>query len=277
MRVAVTGAGGQIGRALVSWLQRHEYDVSPAPPKDRMDLILDVPSVRTWIEDARPDAVIHLAGTKPPAPGYMMLANNAGGTHNILEAVRALRPDAKVLVVSSAAVLGDPPTSYGVSKQITEVLAQHARESGVAATVLRIANVVGVGGDTTSLVPQLLERIEPAEPGSTLEIRDADCTRDFILLDDVLEAFDVLLNRPGLPALVELGSGEETAVYDVALKIGAAVNPSVEFVPLAWTGSGVRRSVSDIAALRSLGWNPRYTASNALDIAIERLRKERHP
>lgn len=237
-----------------------------------MDLILDAPSVRSWIGDGRPDAVIHLAGSKPPAPGYMMLANNAGGTHNLLEAVRASQPQAQVLVVSSAAVHGDPPTSYGVSKQITEVLALHARESGASATVVRIANVVGVAGDTTSLVPQLLGRIETAQPGSVLEIRDADCTRDFILVEDVLEAFDVLLHQPELPSLVELGSGEETSVYDVALKIGKAANPSVGFVPCAWTGSGVRRSVSDIAALRSFGWSPRFNASSALDEAIARLR-----
>src|SRR4051812_9444434 len=105
--VMVTGASGALGRAVVTrLLQQPDYDVvCTARHGDDANVPLDMrspASISAAVNRIRPDLIIHLAAT---------LANdfeeafevNVEGSRHLLDAVRASRCGARVVLAGSAA------------------------------------------------------------------------------------------------------------------------------------------------------------------------------
>lgn len=128
-RIAVTGGSGKLGRAVVTDLTRHGYEVvnldltppaTPLCPYVRVDLTDygQVIGALSGVDDRYPgiDAVVHLAAV--PAPGLLpnaaTFANNVTASYHVFEAARALGIG-KVVWASSETVLGlpfDTPPPY---------------------------------------------------------------------------------------------------------------------------------------------------------------------
>ena len=149
-RALITGIGGQDGSYLAEHLLNAGYEVVGLvrPPADRefpnlasipgaLPLIegdlLDAVSLRTAIEEARPDEIYHLAApTFVPASwedATATIAAIAGATATLLGAVRSFAPEARVVVATSSEIFGDagespqnertpkrPRSPYGVAK-----------------------------------------------------------------------------------------------------------------------------------------------------------------
>jgi len=173
MRVLITGGAGFIGahsaRALLS--AGHEVylvdDLShgkreAVPPGAALE-VLDVrdPRLLQWMEQNRPEAVLHLAAQmdvrKSVADPAWDASVNVLGTVNVLEAARRAGVRRFVLASSGGAVYGEqesfpaseshprrPASPYGVSKLCAEEYVAHfARAHGLSALSLRYANVYG--------------------------------------------------------------------------------------------------------------------------------------
>ena len=156
-RVAVTGAAGKLGRAVVRHLADHGWEVlaldrdlpDPAPQEFlRVDLTDHGQVVEALAggvdEHRRVDAVVHLAAV--PAPGLMpnaaTFANNAPATYNVFAAARAAGIR-NVVWASSETVLGlpfdtpppyapvdeeyrpRPESTYSLVKALEEEMAHH--------------------------------------------------------------------------------------------------------------------------------------------------------
>jgi nucleoside-diphosphate-sugar epimerase len=146
VRLLVTGAGGRLGRPLVSELRAAGHEVVTASARD-----LDA-----MVAAARgADGVVHLAGGVR-GPGRVTAdVLNREGTARLMEALRRAGVAPRVVLASSAAVYGDrsgawldedapvfPDTDYGRAKVAAEAA---LRESGLPFVVARIAMVVGRG------------------------------------------------------------------------------------------------------------------------------------
>ena len=168
-RVCVTGASGQAGRAVVTDLREHGYDVRPADVAvtraDREDgtLRADLTDYGQAVEAlSQSDAVVHLANI--PAPGLSTPAvtfnDNITMNFNVFQAAAALKLD-RVVWASSETTLGLPfdtppryapvdedhypvPTStYALSKVASETIAGHiAQWSGIPYIALRFSNIM---------------------------------------------------------------------------------------------------------------------------------------
>ena len=168
-RVCVTGASGQAGRAVVSDLREHGYDVRPADVAvtraDREDgtLRADLTDYGQAVEAlSQCDAVVHLANI--PAPGLSTPAvtfnSNITMNFNVFQAAAALKLS-RVVWASSETTLGLPfdtppryapvdedhypvPTStYALSKVASETIAGHiAQWSGIPYIALRFSNIM---------------------------------------------------------------------------------------------------------------------------------------
>lgn len=153
MKVWITGAGGMMGSHLAEMLLAAGHDVYATycrPTIDPSDLqfngaevdITDWCSVYDSIATFRPDAVFHLAAQSYPAVSWARpvetLTTNMVGTAIVFEALRRVRPHAKIIVAGSSAEYGfvDPSEvpinerrelrplhPYGVSKAATDMLA----------------------------------------------------------------------------------------------------------------------------------------------------------
>ncbi len=126
MKVWITGAGGMMGSHLAEMLLAAGHDVYATycrPTIDPSDLqfngaevdITDWCSVYDSIATFRPDAVFHLAAQSYPAVSWARpvetLTTNMVGTAIVFEALRRVRPHAKIIVAGSSAEYGfvDPP------------------------------------------------------------------------------------------------------------------------------------------------------------------------
>jgi UDP-glucose 4-epimerase len=118
-RIAITGSSGYYGRKLVEQI-RHEsprsriLGLDVAPPRDNApDEFAQVdirdPQLRSMLADFQPDTIIHLAFVVNPIHNKKRMHDiNVGGTRNVFEAVRTLRP-ARFLTSSSATAYGAWP------------------------------------------------------------------------------------------------------------------------------------------------------------------------
>ncbi len=168
-RICVTGASGQAGRAVVTGLRAHGYDVAATDVAvtraDREDGMLraDLTDYGQAVEAlSRADAVVHLANIPAPGLSTPAVTFNANITmnFNVFQAAAALKLN-RVVWASSETTLGLPfdtppryapvdedhypvPTStYALSKVASETIAGHIAEwSGIPFIALRFSNIM---------------------------------------------------------------------------------------------------------------------------------------
>ena len=171
-RICVTGASGQAGRAVVTGLRAHGYDVTATDVSvtraDREDGMLraDLTDYGQAVEAlSQADAVVHLANIPAPGLSTPAVTFNANITmnFNVFQAAAALKLN-RVVWASSETTLGLPfdvppryapvdedhypvPTStYALSKVASETIAGHIAEwSGIAYVALRFSNIMAPG------------------------------------------------------------------------------------------------------------------------------------
>ena len=248
--------------------------------------VLDAALVGSVLDDARPDAVYHLAA----AVGVGLLARdpvgamrtNVLGTEVLLgELVRrpSRGPAPRLFLASSSEVYGNNPSpqwreddalilgptdrprwSYGASKAMAEFLAlAHARQHGLDVVVGRFFNVVGPRqvGRYGMVLPRLVDAA--LDGGPLVVYDDGRQVRCFAHVADVVAAVLAVTQSPGAPgAVLNIGGDEPATILDLARRVAAAVDPSlrIEFRAYADVYGGdfdeCRRRVPDLGRLTAL-------------------------
>ena len=283
MRVLVTGAAGFIGSHLVDALLERGAEVSLADHLRRSPRpwvgdalqrgaqlhvadVRDLGAVRRAFAAAQPEVVLHLAAQVDVRhsiadPAYDAQVNVAG-TVSVLEAAREVGTR-RVVLASTAAVYGDPPglpigegtpiaplSPYGTSKAAAEwYLGQYRRLHGMSTLALRMANVYGPRQDPhgEAGVVSIFCGIAAAGGRATV-FGDGSQTRDYVFIDDVVEAWLAAAESDAVGAL-NISTGSETAVTEVAEALELAYD-----VAPGRPGEIRRSSLDPSAAARELGW-----------------------
>jgi nucleoside-diphosphate-sugar epimerase len=270
VKIALTGAGGSIGRALTA--RAHGHELLPFPRRPELDLAAGPGPAAEWLRTRRPDAIVHLAGRRGGAAAVDAFRDNVTATYNLLAAVAAAGPRTRIVLASSAAVYGNaagraplsvaaerrPVNAYGVSKALQEDVCALARASnGADITIGRIFNLAGAPGDTWSVVPSLIARIGAAADGSEITISHATCTRDFVSIDDVCDALLRAAVQPAVPAVFNVATGTATTIGSLAQRIADVLDRRVHLVLEDDTDTAtIQDSVGDATELHALGCAP---------------------
>jgi UDP-glucose 4-epimerase len=284
MRTVVTGGAGFIGSNLVDVLIERGDEVvvvdnfaSGKRENLNPDATLLEHDIREPYEvDA--EVVFHLAAqadvqTSMKRPAYDA-AVNVVGTANVLLAAG----DAQVIFASSGgAGYGEcpvpagedapflPMSPYGIAKKCgEEYLLGWNRIHGTSHVPLRFANVYGPRQDAGlegGVVAIFLERL--ADGRATTIFGDGGQSRDFVYVDDVIQAMLTAVGRAGGP--YNVGTGEAMTIaelHDAATQTaGVEAEPRFEHARLG----DVRRSVLDVSRIeRELGWRPRVSLDDGL-------------
>jgi GDP-L-fucose synthase len=239
-RVLVTGGGGFLGSHLVQRLEGEGHDVVVGRRRD-YDLTRFVDAERLFA-DAQPELVFHLAaevggiGANRRNPGRYWYANLMMGAH-VLELARVHAVE-KVVVAGTVCAYpkftpvpfseddlwnGYPEETnapYGVAKKAILVGAQAYREQyGLDAIFLLPANLYGPRDnfdlDSSHVIPALIRKMLEARGEVTLW-GDGSPTREFLYVDDCAEALLLAAQQYDGPEPVNLGTGVETSIRELA-------------------------------------------------------------
>lgn len=311
-RVLVTGAGGFIGSHLTEKLVRSGARVralvrynsmgrrgwlDSSPVGDKVEAVLgdvrDGDCMRRACEGV--DVVFHLAALVGIPYSYeaplSYVRTNVEGTLNVLRAARETGVS-KVVHTSTSEAYGtaryapmdenhplQAQSPYSASKIAADKLAQSFQLSyGLPVVTVRPFNVFGPRQSARAVIPTII--IQALE-GSPVRLGNVHPTRDYTYVEDTADGFILAAGSDAAAGrVINLGSGRETSIGDIAKMILKEVGGDLEIV----TGqerkrppeSEVERLVADSRLAKELiGWQPARSLEEGLRLTVEWFRNNR--
>ena len=293
MKTLVTGGGGFLGTHLVERLEQAGHDVFAARRRD-YDLTRYEDAERLF-SDARPELVFHLAaevggiGANRDNPGRYWYANLMMGAH-VLELSRAHGVGKLVIAGTVCAYPKFTPVPfseddlwngypeetnapYGVAKKSVLVGAQAYREQyGTNAIFLLPANLYGPHDNfdlqTSHVIPALIRKMLDAT-GEVVLWGDGSPTREFLYVDDCAEGLLLAAERYDDAAPVNLGTGVETSIRDLAETVADVTGFTGELVWDTTMPNGQpRRQLDATRAEQLFGFRARTTLREGLEKTV---------
>ncbi len=321
-RIVVLGGAGFIGSHLVDALVWRNHSVTVVDNFSRgchenieaavATTLVTVRQVN--LESQRPtippgtDVVFHLAAKVTgieynQSHHYDMLMTNLAINMNVIEAVKAARPelfvyvstacvyphDAPVPTPEEAGEVGNPePTNhgYGVAKWVGEQMVRHlAREHGIPCIIVRFFNAIGprdyYDEESSHVTPALIKRVIDGENPVTVW-GTGNQTRAFVDARDIAKALGLLMDMARGrdtygPWIVNIGHEREVSIRRLVHEIiaqSARENVTVEYD--LFRPEGYLRRAADTRRLQSLiGWVPDTPLEETLAVMIEEYRSGR--
>ncbi|HSK90594.1 MAG TPA: NAD-dependent epimerase/dehydratase family protein [Euzebyales bacterium] len=311
--VLVTGGAGFIGSHLVDRLVLDGHHVTVlddlsrgrmsnmaearrAPDRhlrfQRCDLVDD--AMAPLVIHARPDVVFHLAAhidvRRSVEDPVADATRNVLGTIQLLEACRLAGVRKIVYAQSGGAIYGEPPVSqlpvaedfgghpvspYGASKRaVEEYLHAYHALYGLDWTSLALANVYGPRQDPrgeAAVVPIFATRMLAGHVATIYG--DGTQTRDFVFVDDVVQAFMLAMDA-GSRMRCNIGSGRETSVNDLYRTLVDQTGYDQEpYHAPARPGELQRIALDTTRARDALGWQAWTDLPRGLAITLEWLKR----
>src|SRR5271167_2795757 len=295
MRTLVTGGAGFIGSNLVDRLlvEGHEVDVvddfstgslsnlaeargSAGRALTIHHLDISAPAVIELMARRRPELVFHLAAqgdvrVSVARPAFDATVNIVGSL-NVLEGARQAEAERVVFAASGGTLYGEPaaedlpvreshpqqPLSpYGVSKKaVIDYLVAYRELHSLEFCALALANVYGPRQNPhgeAGVIAIFADRVLSQKPMTIFG--DGEQTRDYVFVDDVVDAFVRAATRGG-GLICNIGTGRETSVNQLCGEMAsqAGVDCQVEYLPLR-PGELARNSLDPSRARLQLGWS----------------------
>ena len=315
MRILITGITGFVGSHLAELALARGVDVIGSLRwrsktehiehiRDRLMLVesdlRDLLSVRTVLEQARPDWIIHLAAQSFVHASWSTpvetFTTNVVSQMNLFEAMRQLGSKARFLVIGSSEEYGlvhpdelpiretnslRPLSPYAVSKVAQDLMGwQYFKSYGMHIVRARAFNHSGPRrGDTfaTSNFAKQVAEIEAGLREPVVLVGDLKPTRDFSDVRDIIQGYWLLLERGAPGEVYNLCSGVDWSIERVLnflIERSGARNIEVRQDP-------ARLRPSDVPALRgsaekaerAVGWRPAIPLEKTLTDLLEYWRQ----
>lgn len=285
--ILITGGKGFIGSYLVETLSK-DNNVKVFDIQDGKD-IKDFELLKRELKNV--DVVFHLAGLISVEESMRKpldyIENNIIGSYNLLKSASETGVK-KIVFASSASVYGDypenpkkedmpliPKSPYAFAKITVERLVDKFNGNELKTVSLRFFNIYGPGQNVNSayaaVIPIFIKKALNNE--DLIIYGDGNQTRDFIYIDDVINAC-VLASEKGSGA-INIGSGIPISVNEIAKLIIELTNSKSKIRHIENRSGDITHSLSDISRAKDLlGFEPKYDIRTGLKKTIEWFKSE---
>ena len=298
MKILITGGAGFIGSTIISKIH-HEHDIvildnfleqvhgkNPSLPSNCTTITGNVTNRETWnlALNTNPDIIIHLAsetGTGQSMDEMTRYCNtNVIGTSIMLDMLKTKKHNVKKIILSSSrAVYGEgknietntsliPLSVYALTKLTQEQLLQTA--CSVPYTIFRYQNVYGPGQSIlnpyTGIISIFSEKFSSNEDVTIWD--NAKPTRDFVYVDDVVDATLLALNNDITNyKIYNIGTGQATPILDVTKKLKQLITSTADIKITDYHRPGdIMHAVGNIDKIqKELNWQPKYNINQGLE------------
>ncbi|MBI3639016.1 MAG: NAD-dependent epimerase/dehydratase family protein [Thaumarchaeota archaeon] len=253
--------------------------------------------VKKALEDIK--VVFHMAadpevrtGFETPESSYK---ENVRNTFFLLEEIRKSKEVEKIVFASSSAVYGDakvlptpedygpllPISAYGASKLACEAyVSSYCHNYGIDGYIVRPANVIGSRG-RHGVTWDFINKIK--KNSQLLEVLgDGKQTKSYIHVSDGVEGFFHCMKKSvNKVEIYNLGSEDSVDVMSIAKMV--VKNMDLENTKIITTGGvdggrgwvgDIKQAHLDIAKLKSLGWSPKLSSAESVDLASRELQND---
>ncbi len=282
-RIVITGSSGFIGKHLHNYFTDHNakvFGISRHKNATKNHVVIDTTdfnSLTRYIKKVSPDAIFHLASDAIVEVGqsnpYATFRNNITSALNILEISRQEKIP-RIIIASSVHVYGNAPLPYRedvparpsrpyeTSKTSVDLIAQsYADTYGLPVLIPRFVNVYGPGDtNLTRIIPKTIHAIMN---GDSPTLWGGDASRDYLYIDDVLHAYDVLGKvsdtKLGVNRIFNFATGKAITAKRLIETIQILMESDIPVQKriVGRKNELLRQSVDWSKAKHQLGWEPK--------------------
>lgn len=313
-KVLITGVSGFAGSFLAEELLSKDFDIygtylfdkslsNLTSLKDKLNLVkLDLLDENQVLEEVRkiaPDVVFHLAAIAATSKSFNnpseIFTNNVTSQLNLLEAIRKLELNPKILVVSSAEVYGAvasenlpidektpllPSNTYAVSKLSQDFLGlQYFLTYKMDIVRVRPFNHIGPRQSPNFVVSDFAKKIVDVEKGKAnlVKVGNLETKRDFTDVRDMVKAYRLSLESGVAGDVYNLGSGKSYLISEILDKL---IKLSKKEIKVERDESLLRPSdnpelICDYSKFHTLtGWKPEVDIDKTLRDTLEYWRAQ---
>ncbi|MDQ0269724.1 NAD-dependent epimerase/dehydratase family protein [Cytobacillus purgationiresistens] len=294
-KILITGAGGFTGSHACEFFYNAGYDVIAAGRGNVSDPwrvkyyrceLTDSQEVDRMIGTIQPQFVLHLAGFNDASLSWMnptiALEANVISTLYLVDALRRINPDCKIIVAGSALEFNpnskDSLTSpYSLSKTMQTMIAQSwMKLYNMNIIIVRPSNLIGPGisnGICTKMAKVIVE-LEKANKSGKMDDLNINATRDFLDVRDAVSAYEILLRKGQNGEVYDISSGKVHCLLDIA-----SIYQSLSSIPFEIVPQENPKLDHSLAKppekIMGLGWKPKIHIRKSLTDILE-YQRERH-
>lgn len=302
MKVLVTGGTGALGYHILSMLYRdgvelHSFsDELPQPWQTVNGVnyhtgnLLDYNEMLSIVKEIEPQYVYHLASQSSVGLSYKKpfetLNTNLLGTQNLLEVIRQIVPEAKVLLLSAGEVYGrtnelltrlhketdlpNPLTPYATSKACMELLGNQYRNAyGLHIVFVRPFHFTGPHHSRRFVIPYITNQLVQikkygAEP--VIVSGSLDISRDMVDVRDVARGMIQVLNSSESGEIYNICSGKSFTFREVVDILVDIADVSVDFMfdPSRERSNEIPLLIGSPEKIMNIGWKPMISIEDSL-------------
>lgn len=293
-KVLIFGASGFVGNYLVNEFLSYNYIVFGA---DMVSPVANIPffkvdltnydAVYNLIEISKPDIIINLAAISSVAKSWEYpqetVSINVIGSLNILESVKTLNRNIKVMFVgsseeyeSSDSILSEESklnanNPYGISKITQEQFVKIYKEQyNMIVFYVRSFNHTGIGQNDNFVLPSFckqIARIEKSGKDGIISVGNLKAKRDFSDVRDVVKAYRMIVEKGNCNEVYNVGSGLAYSIKEMLEYIISLCNHhiTVKIDPVKVRPIDTLYICCDNTKLKNeLNWNADFTIFDTL-------------
>lgn len=297
MKYLVAGASGLVGSAIVRELKRVDKNVIGISSKDLN--LLDRSKTFSYLSELKPNVIIDAAAKVGGIGGndkfpVEFLSQNLQIQTNLMDAAHEAHVEKFVFLGSSCIYprdckqpikeeylltgeLEQTNSAYAIAKiSGIELIKSYRKEFGYSWISVMPTNLYGPNDnfslETGHVLPTLIRKFIEAEKENYKEVKlwgNGTPQREFLHSDDLARAILICLENYDEPEQINVGSGEEISIRDLALIISELTGFFGEVVWDSDKPNGTPRKVLDSSKIKSLGWSPKISLKQGLTEVIK--------